>query len=121
MAGRRTIIGSKALMLAARGEKEMAAQIFDYTLIREVRADLDELEVKILTTYDDSFYRIFKVKLEEHTEEKIEEGRKLLIKFYNDLLNATMRFSKEEMKQLLDSNTKLQEKIKNKQKPLATK
>ncbi|BDV02370.1 MAG: hypothetical protein HPAVJP_2590 [Candidatus Hepatoplasma vulgare] len=101
MPSRKTIIGSKALLISAIGEHEFATQIFDFTKIREIRADLDALEVKILTTFDDSFYRVFKINLENSEDkEKFEEGKKVLIKFYNDLLNASMRFSKEEIEQL---------------------
>lgn len=111
MASRKTIIGSKALMISAAGEHELATQIFEFTKIREIRVDLDNLEVKILTTFDDSFYRVFKVKIEDlEDKEKIEEGKKILIKFYNDLLNASMRFSKEEIEQLSKNLKERQEK-----------
>lgn len=89
------IIGKNALILVAKGKKEIASQIFVYDHIREIRVDTEEFEVKILMDYDDSYFRVLKVNLNEKISEK--EALKISLDFYNNLLNASMKLSKEEM------------------------
>ncbi len=95
-----TIIGKSSLLLTARGTKELAAQIFNYDLMREVRLDLENNEVKVLMTYDDSYYRVFQLFPQTNTPEEKQEIEKRLLGFYNDLLHASMKLTAEEVERL---------------------
>ncbi len=97
---RRTIIGKHALVLAARGETELASQIFVYDQIREIRMSLKDLEVKVLMTYDEAFYRVFIIKPKDDTEESRKNAEETVLKFYNDLLNASMKLTPEELENI---------------------
>ncbi len=101
------IIGKNALILMARGKTEIASQIFVYNQIREVRVNIDLLEVKVLMLGDDSYHRVFKVETSETLP--IEKARTLVLSFYNNLLNASMKLSKEE----IDSIKKQRESLQN--------
>ncbi|RKX65639.1 MAG: hypothetical protein DRP42_04410 [Tenericutes bacterium] len=94
---RHTFVGKSALVLTARGENEAASQIFNYESMREIRIDLVELEVKVLMTYDESYFRVFKITAKDESPEALEVAKKQILKFYNDLLNASMRLTKEEV------------------------
>ena len=92
------IIGKKSFTLIAQGETELAAQIFNYDQIREVRMDLENLEVKLLLSCDESYHRVFKIEVNDKIT--LEEAKKTTFQFYNNLLNASMRLSKEEIENL---------------------
>ncbi len=115
---RRTIIGKHALVLAARGENELASQIFVYDQMREVRVDIKGLEVKVLMNYDEAYYRVFIIKPQDDTEESRKQAEEVVMKFYNDLLNAAMKLTPEELenikKQQEEQTRKIQEANKNK-------
>ncbi len=98
---RRTIIGKHALVLAAKGENELASQIFVYDHLREIRADIKDLEVKVLMNYDESYYRVFKIKLNnENDSEERKKAEQTILKFYNDLLNVTMKLTNDELENI---------------------
>ncbi len=97
---RNTIIGKKALLISARGEVELAAQLFYYEQVREVRLDTKNNEIKLLMNYDESYFRVFQTFPENDTEEAKKESTNKLLKFYNDLLYAAMSFTKEEVESL---------------------
>lgn len=109
---RRTVIGKHALVLAAKGNTELASQVFVYDQIREIRVDLKKLEVKVLMTYDESFYRVFIVKAENETEDARKNAESIVIKFYNDLLNATMKLTPEELQNIKKQHDEQIKKIK---------
>lgn len=92
------IIGKHALILVARGQKEIASQIFIYDHIREIRVDTEALEVKVLMDYDSSYFRVFKVQVNEHIDEI--KAQKLVLDFYNNLLNASMKLTPEEIENI---------------------
>ena len=98
--GKNTIIGKSALLITARGKTEVAAQVFNYDSLREVRLDMENREIKILMNYDQSYYRVFQVQPAEDNEKAIEEANQKLFKFYNDLLYAAMKLTKEEVENL---------------------
>ncbi len=98
--GKNTIIGKSALLITARGQKEVAAQVFNYDSLREVRLDMENKEIKILMNYDQSYYRVFQVQADETNEKAVEEANQKLFKFYNDLLYAAMKLTKEEVENL---------------------
>lgn len=93
-----TVIGKHALILNARGEKELAAQIFVYDHIREVRLDMEKLEIKLLMNYDESYFRVYSINKTDELD--INEARNSLINFYNGLINAAMKLTKEEQEVL---------------------
>lgn len=99
-APRNTIIGKKALLISARGETELAAQMFYYDQIREVRLDKKNNEVKLLMTYDDSYFRVFQVFPVDESESSSKDVEQKLLKFYNDLLYSAMGFTQEEVENL---------------------
>ncbi len=108
---RRTIIGKHALVLAAKGENELASQIFVYDHLREIRVDIRELEVKVLMNYDESYYRVFKIKLNnENDENERKKAEETVLKFYNDLLNVTMKLTNEELENIRKQQNKMMEK-----------
>ena len=118
---RRTVIGRHALIIAARGESELASQIFNYDFIREVRLDLEILEVKVLMTYDDAFFRVFSIKPKDEKKESLKEAQDMVIKFYNDLINASMKLTKEELENIRKQQEKLIEESKLKAKEVENK
>ncbi|NQX83250.1 MAG: hypothetical protein HRS50_00855 [Mycoplasmataceae bacterium] len=92
------IIGKHALILIAKGEKEIASQIFVYNHIREIRVDIENLEVKVLMSYDSSYFRVLKI-----TSTKIlskEKALNIVIDFYNNLLNASIKLTPEEIENI---------------------
>lgn len=98
MNGIQRIIAKHALIIAAKGNTELASQIFVYDQIREIRVDFEKLEVRVLMAYDKDYFRVFSVKPNENiTEEKAKE---LVFNFYNNLLNASMKLTPEEVKHL---------------------
>ena len=101
---RRTVIGKSALVIAAAGEKAMAAQIFNYDHVREVRLDLPTLEVKLLMTYDDAYFRVFSTQPASDSPEDVKKAQDLVSKFYNDLINASMKLTQEELDNLQAQN-----------------
>ena len=107
---RRTIIGKHALVLVARGELELASQIFVYDQLREIRLNLEDFEVKVLMSYDESYYRVFIVKPKDDTEEEKKKANDQVIKFYNDLLNATMKLTTEELENIRKQQQQLMKK-----------
>lgn len=92
------IIGKHALILVARGLKEVAAQVFVYDHIREIRVDTEEFEVKILMDYDESYFRVFKI--QPNNEVTKEQTLKIVLEFYNNLLNASMKLTDVEIKNI---------------------
>ena len=99
-AQKRRIIGKNALAITLSGEKAGAAQIFNYDFIREVKMDIENLEVRVLMTYDDAYHRVFDVDKSKLTAEQVEQIKAQVLKFYNDLITASMKFSKEEIENL---------------------
>lgn len=110
------LIGKHALVIAAKGQTELAAQVFVYDQIREVRADLEKLEVRVLMAYDKDYFRVFSVKPSETLT--VEKAKEIVINFYNNLLNASIKLSDEELKHLREQqeavNTKIKEQKENK-------
>jgi len=104
------IIGKNSLVLVAQGQKQLAAQIFNYDQIREIRMDFDDLEVKVLLFCDDSYHRVFKIELSDQMD--FEEAKKLTFNFYNNFLNASMKLSKEEIDNLKKQKEEMTKKIK---------
>ena len=104
------VIGKQALILTARGEKEIASQIFVYDHVREIRVDTEQLEVKILMNYDEAYFRVFKVEVTEKLNKN--EALKIVLDFYSKLLNASMKFSKQELINLNSQRKKITEKNK---------
>jgi len=96
---RKTIIGKHALIQVAQGQKEIAAQLFVYDQIREIRVDMEKFEVKVLMTYDEAYFRVFAAKPEE-TEEGKEKAKTAVLKFYTELVNASMKLTDEEKENL---------------------
>ncbi|NOQ50088.1 MAG: hypothetical protein GQ557_00285 [Mycoplasmataceae bacterium] len=95
---KKTIIGKHALILIVRGEKELASQVFVYDQIREVRANLETMEVKVLMSYDEAYFRVFSLPVEKDwSEAEIKKNQENILKFYNNLLNAASKFSHEEL------------------------
>ncbi len=106
-----TVIGKHALVLHARGEKEIAAQFFVYDFIREVRVDLENLEVKVLMNYDAAYFRVFQINKPEDAS-KIEEAEKEILGFYNGLVNASMKLTQEEKTHLQKQQKEAMQKMK---------
>lgn len=109
------IIGKHALIIAAKGQTELAAQVFVYDQIREVRVDLEKLEVRVLMAYDKDYFRVFAVQPNENLT--IERAKEIVVNFYNNLLNASMKLSEEEVKNLRNQqaiNTKVREQLADK-------
>lgn len=86
------IFGREALTISARGQKEYATQVFNYNHIREIRLDIEKNEVKILTTFDDAYYRVF--------SDNSEKAKENALFFYNSLMNATLRLEKKDIENL---------------------
>lgn len=110
MQGTQRIVSKHALILMGRGNTEIAAQIFVYDHMREIRVDLEQLEVRVLMDYDTAYHRVFKVELNENMTK--EEATKLVLDFYNNLLNASMKLSDEERANILSQRKAHFEKIK---------
>jgi hypothetical protein len=109
---KRRILGRNALAITVSGPTAGAAQIFNYDMIREIRMDLEELDVKVLTTYDRDYLRVFKIENAEMlNEEQLKQARGQVLKFYNDLITASMKFSKEEIENLTKQQQALKEKM----------
>lgn len=111
--GRNTIIGKHQLIIIARGEKEIASQLFNYDDMREIRLSLTDLEVRVLMNYDESYHRVFKISLKDNSADERAKAEQAVLKFYNDLTSASMKFTKEEIDNLqkqhqaqLEANTK---------------
>lgn len=109
MNGMQRIIGKHALLIAAKGNVELAAQIFVYDQMREVRLDLEKLEVRVLMTYDKDYFRVFSVKVNDNIN--MERAKELVLNFYNNLLNASMKLTKEEIENLRKQQANLRENI----------
>lgn len=104
------IIGKHALILVAKGQKEIAAQIFVYDHFREIRVDIEKLEVKILMDYDDSYFRVFRMIIEKEITKEM--AVKQTLDFYNNVLNASMKLTKEEVKNIKEQRANHLEKMK---------
>lgn len=100
MAARQTVIGKHALVLIARGDTEIASQIFVYDHMREIRIDIKNFEVKVLMNYDEAYFRVFSVKPHSEAPEDQEKAKEIVLKFYNDLVNASIKLTPEEAKHL---------------------
>ncbi len=98
MQGTQRVVSRHALILMGRGNTEIAAQIFVYDHMREIRVDLENLEVKVLMDYDKDYFRVFKVEVNENLTK--EAAQKIVLDFYNNLLNASMKLSEEEKQNL---------------------
>ncbi len=110
MQGTQRVVSKHALILMGRGNTEIAAQIFVYDHMREIRADLEKLEVRVLMDYDNAFHRVFKVEVNEKVTK--EEATKLVLDFYNNLLNASMKLSDEERENIVAQRKAQVEKVK---------
>ncbi len=114
--GKKTILGKKSLILIAQGEKEIAAQIFLFEKIREVRVNVETLEVKLLMTFDEAYFRVFSISTPEDATPKLKEKAKAnVLKFYNDLLNAASQFTPEDLKSFVEQDKKRIEEFKKNQ------
>jgi hypothetical protein len=107
----RRILGKSALAITLSGPTAGAAQIYNYDHIREVRMDLEKLEVTVLMTYEDAYQRVFNVDAINLTEEQREIVKKQVLKFYNDLITASMKFTNEEIDNLKKQHENLKKKI----------
>ncbi|BDV03692.1 MAG: hypothetical protein HPPSJP_4130 [Candidatus Hepatoplasma scabrum] len=96
-------MSKNSLILLAKGDVEIAAQIFNYDQIREIRADLKKFEVKILMNYDEAYYRVFSVKIKDESDEEMKRAEDAVIKFHTNLVNASMKLTPEEIKQIQKS------------------
>ena len=101
------IIGKNALILMVKGETQIASQIFVYEHFREIRVNTEELEVKVLMAYDDSYHRVFKVIVSDKLPK--DEAVNILLGFYNNLLNAAMKLTHEEIENI--KNQKKQQEL----------
>ncbi len=114
--GRNTIIGKNQLAIVIANEKEIASQLFNYDDIREIRVSVNDLEVRLLMNYDESYHRVFKVIPRNNTPEERKQAEIQVLKFYNDLMNASMKFTKEELENIKTQRDALikeyQEKVK---------
>ncbi len=117
MQGTQRIISKHSLIVMGRGNTEIAAQVFVYDQIREIRADLEKLEVRVLMSNEDHFHRVFKAEVNDKLTK--EQAAKLVIDFYNNLLNASMKLTEEERSNLVNQRKiqveKIQEAIRQKQ------
>lgn len=104
------LISKHALILMARGEKEIASQVFVYDHMREIRADVEALEVKVLMDYDQNYHRVFKVDVKNEEERPM--AVKMVLDFYNNLLNASMKLTEEEIENLKNQKEAQAEQIK---------
>ncbi len=110
MQGTQRVVAKHALILMGRGNTEIASQIFVYDHMREIRADLETFEVKVLMDYDTAYHRVFKVEVNENISK--EQATKLVLDFYNNLLNASMKLSDEERENILAQRKAQAEKVK---------
>lgn len=110
MQGTQRVVSKHALILMGRGQTEIAAQIFVYDHMREIRADLEKLEVRVLMDYDDNFHRVFKLEVSETLTK--EDAVKKVLDFYNNLLNASMKLTDEERENILNQRKAQMEKVK---------
>ena len=106
---RRTIIGKHALLQIAQGKKEIASQVFVYDQIREIRVDMEKLEVRVLMTYDEAYFRVFAAN--PNAEDK-EKARESVLRFYNELVSASMKLTDDEKKHLAQQAKERAEAIK---------
>lgn len=97
---RRIFMSKHSLILLAKGDVEIAAQLFNYDQIREIRADLKKFEVKVLMNYDEAYYRVFSVVPKDESKEEISKAENAVIKFHANLINASMKLSADEIKQI---------------------
>lgn len=104
------VVSKHALILMGRGNTEIASQIFVYDHMREIRADIENMEVRVLMDYDESYHRVFKVEVNEQVTK--EQAVKLVLDFYNNLLNASMKLSDEERENLMAQRQAQVEKVK---------
>ncbi len=109
---KQTIVGKNALVIAAAGEKKMAAQIFNYDHVKEIRLDLDTFEVKVLMDYDEAYYRVYSANPDKNNKEQVKHASETITKFYNDLVNASMKLTKEEADNIKKQRKEISEKIK---------
>ncbi len=110
MQGTQRVVSKHALILMGRGNTEIAAQIFVYDHMREIRVDLEQLEVKVLMDYDSAYHRVFKVEVNEKLTKEV--ATKMVMDFYNNLLNASMKLSDEERENILNQRKAHFEKVK---------
>lgn len=94
------IIGKNQLIIVASSEKEIASQLFNYDDIREIRVSVQDLEVKLLMNYDEAYHRVFKYIPRDTSIEEKQKAEQTVLRFYNDLINASMRFTKEELENI---------------------
>ncbi len=109
MKGTQRVISKHALILMGRGETEVAAQVFVYDQMREIRADIEQLEVKVLMSNETHFNRVFKVEVNDKITK--EQAVKLVLDFYNNLLSASMKLTDEEKQNLANQRKAQVEKI----------
>ncbi len=109
MKGTQRVISKHALILMGRGETEVAAQVFVYDQMREIRADIEQLEVKVLMSNETHFNRVFKVEVSDKITK--EQATKLVLDFYNNLLSASMKLTDQEKENLANQRKAQVEKI----------
>lgn len=112
---RQTVIGKNALVIAGVGEKQMAAQVFNYSDVREIRLDLEKFEVKLLMNYDDAYFRVYSANPDMANQEQVTKATQMVTKFYNDLINASMKLTEEELENIKKQREQLAMTAKNAQ------
>ncbi len=110
---KRSIIAKEALFLLAKSETQLASQIFAYDLIREIRVDLKKLEVKVLMTYDEAYFKVYDINLNNESERQ--EAENIITNFYNNLNNAVMRLTKEDVERIKQQNEARMKEVEEKQ------
>lgn len=109
MKGTQRVVSKHALILMGRGNTEIAAQIFVYDHMREIRVDLEKSEVKVLMDYDESYHVVYRVTPNENINK--DQATKMILDFYNNLLNASMKLSDEEKANIQNQRKAQVEKI----------
>ena len=107
----RRILGKNSLAITLSGPTSGAAQIFNYDQMREVRMDLDKLQVTVLMTYDDSYFRVYNIDKNIVPKEQLTEAKGSVAKFYNDLITAAMKFTPEELENLRKQEEEVKKQI----------
>jgi hypothetical protein len=116
MEQKRRILGRHALAVSISGQNAGATQIYNYDQIREIRLDIENLEVQVLMTYEEAYIRVFDVPFKEKlNEEQLKEAKGRVLKFYNDLITASLKFTPEEIENIKKQQEELQNKIKEAQ------
>ncbi len=58
MQGTQRVVSKHALILIVICQTEISSQVFVYDIMREIWADLENLDVKVLMDYDTIYHRV---------------------------------------------------------------